>query len=252
MRQILLIAVIIVATIGVGAQRKAASHKKTAAKPDARAVLDEIRRSMHIYVPFDKSLTKLTPDFYGNDPDELGPKLARVADVQKRGCDRFEKTAECQGRLNDLYKAELADGIHANDTVAFATKASCTYEPDPEIIKCGPADYGSYPVGGGFPIQSQQIGSVKYVLLSGYSLRPIQKTGWGFGVPGHPPEWAAGHFDDLEYLMVGEFNQPFFDGDREQHGTVTMQYFYLIFDLKEVWLFEKRTGQILRKYKLGE
>ena len=210
--------------------------------------------------PFDRSVNKLPIMYVGHDAVAIVRPLFDLKMEIIRGCQKYEKTDDCQNRLNAMYDRRLTPLLSVRDLLAFSVPIDCSYSADAEKLSCpgnqstsvwlnSQRDKGSYRAQNAFGA-SVNVESKSTWILSIASNRRSD----GFTVDHLPPVQARKVVPSLRLLLVGDLLQPFvvtsmadqkptFQNPTDLHFSTSD----INLNLYEVWLYDSDTGQILEK-----
>lgn len=213
-------------------------------------------------VPFDTNQTRLPRNYLGHNAVLLAAPLTVLGLEVKRGCDRFEKTEECQARMNSLYERRLTKQLSARDTLAFQMGSGwCDYSADSETLIC------EAPMSKRYQWQNKLIRTSRYAGQNAYGAKATITLKQFENViikptPNAPrivmlklPRVRArSMFENLRVLLVGQAKQPFsvftavdYRPTFNDPVHVKGDNYELPFQLNQVWLYDMATGEVLVK-----
>lgn len=207
--------------------------------------------------PFNTVVDKLHPYFLGHDAKALISSLRWFAADILKGCDEFETTQKCQDRLNSMYDWRISKELTARDLLSFQLDAYCRYNADASSIHCSQAkewlstetDTGTYVGVNAFGLK-KLIHSLTYETI----YVATDKSNDDFILENIPPEQARKLMPLLRVLLIGDPLQPFLKAERftstptiTSPFKVTKQDYSIVIELRQAWLYDIATGEILSK-----
>jgi hypothetical protein len=222
------------------------------------ALTSAIDAQAYALKPFNPEVEKLPAFFTGNDGHRIARAMLPLAlEVAKR-CGEFEKTADCQQRLNKIYYRTLAPGLTATDILAFSVPAECSYTADIESISCqGRNNWASRLIKESNYRATNTFGVsrvVKHSKFENIDIEDRYANSKFFRLKNVPPAEAKGMIRWLRVLLIGTPTSPFVKVaktdyrptlDRPEHTEGTN--YSIVLDVDEVWLYNLQTGKVLMK-----
>ena len=186
----------------------------------------------------------------------MGYLLYFAAEID-RGCDQFETTIKCQDRLNGMYDRKIGNNLTARDLLSFRLDADCRYNADISSIQCSRAKEWSHELTYTGDYMGVNVFGVKKLIHSRFYETINISTDQEGAQPvlnGVPAETARRIMPYLRVLLIGDPLQPFAKSVRfTSTPTITSPYrstmkdYTLLIELRQVWLYNIATVEILAK-----
>jgi len=214
-------------------------------------------------VSFDLDIKSLPPYFIGHNARLLYEKLLPLAVEANSGCRKFEKSNECQTRLNQLYERKFWNGLTPDDLFAFSISVECGYNADTAEMSCPEFSPGfKYYTWSHNLIESKTyigqnvFGVKKPVIYRKFENIHIEDNDYlpNLKVQNIQPDEARKVINNMKLLLTGKFVSPFVRRDIASYKPTIDEPIhteginkYLSIEIEEIWLYDFVTGKIYRK-----
>ncbi len=221
-----------------------------------------VKKIDYLTTPFELSLNTLTPNFLGHNASFVFSSLVPLAAETQIGCGKFEKSQDCQDRLNRLYDKTLWKDFTARDLLTFSIPIECGYNADAEKFWCSSSFNG-------YTWSHKKIGSDTYTGQNAFGVKKIVKyekfeniiievdrTKPDFTLKDIKPDEARRLNSNLRLLIIGEILQPFvrrknvsYKPTLNEPNHTEGDNKFIIIEVKEIWIYDFETGKVFEKKK---
>lgn len=257
MKRSLLITIllILVAFSPINAQRKTST-------PPKKAVV-KLSLPTYDWKPFNSNVENLPTKYLGHNAEQLFRIVAPWALEILKGCGKFEKTEECQDRLNQVYDRRIFPTLTARDLLAFSVEVECDYNANTEKVSC-PSPFFEYTWSHKLLDSGRYVGQNIFGFKKNVEWKKFQninidvnKLKPAFILLKVPPREAELLLPKLRLLLIGDPLQPFaksktayYKPTLDEPTEVTGYNLSFVLNLQQVWLYDVETGKVYQKRNL--
>lgn len=240
------------------AQRNNRQRKKSA--PNNTATV-KTSTPKFITRPFSVSNDFLPAKFLGHNAESIYLQILPIAMEAASGCGKYEKSTDCQHRLNAIRNKSIGSGLRASDRLAFSFGVECSYDADEEKAQC-PIFSGWY-----YPWSRKLTQSYSYVGSNAFGVSKTidflrfenvnissNRGAHGFTIDNLEPSLAQLVLPNMRLLVIGTLGEPMIKHDQDHKKPtfnspteIIENHSIISLDIEEVWLYNFENGKVYAK-----